>query len=90
MTYAYKSSEIIFNRHICCRQIRYNNKKELTINPIAKKNYIGKEKKQMEALCQSFLIIPICAVKFQGLIVMILVAGALIFKFMIPKPQKKK
>lgn len=44
----------------------------------------------MEALYQSFMEIPISAVKFQGLIQMILVVGALIFKFVIPAPKKKK
>jgi len=44
----------------------------------------------MEALFQSFLVIPISAVKLQGLIMMILVAGALIFKLVIPAPKKKK
>lgn len=43
----------------------------------------------MEALYQSFMEVPISTVKFQGLIQTILVAGALIFKFVIPAPKKK-
>jgi hypothetical protein len=61
MTYAYKSSEIIYNRHICCRQIRYNNKKELTINTIAKKNlYREREKTNSPGpIPRSFIILPL-------------------------------
>ena len=42
----------------------------------------------MEALYQSFLEIPIEAVRFQGLVQMILVLGALIFKLIIQAPKK--
>ena len=44
----------------------------------------------MELLCQSFLEIPVAAVGFQGLIQLIVVSGVLIFKLMIPAPQKVK
>ena len=44
----------------------------------------------MEAIYQSFMEIPIHAVKFQGLILMILIIGAFIFKFVIPSPKKEK
>ncbi len=43
----------------------------------------------MEALYQSFQQIPVDAVGLQGLVQMIIVAGAVIFKFLIPKPKKK-
>jgi hypothetical protein len=43
----------------------------------------------MEALYQSFLDIPVDAIRFQGLIQMILISGALIFNFVIRAPEKK-
>lgn len=44
----------------------------------------------MEALYQSFTQIPIHAVSSQGLVLMIFISGAFIFKFVMPKPKKKK
>jgi hypothetical protein len=44
----------------------------------------------MEPLYQSFLAIPIDAVGFQGMVQMVLIAGAVIFKLLIPAPKKKK
>jgi hypothetical protein len=43
----------------------------------------------MEALYQSFQQIPVDAVGLQGLVQIVLLAGAVIFKFLIPKPKKK-
>ena len=42
----------------------------------------------MEALYQSFQQIPIDAVSTQGLVQLVLIAGVLIFKLMIPAPKK--
>ena len=42
----------------------------------------------MELLCQSFMEIPVDVVGLQGLIQLIVVSGVLIFKLMIPAPQK--
>lgn len=44
----------------------------------------------MEPLYQSFLAIPIDAVGIQGLVQMILLLGAVIFKLAIPKPKNQK
>ncbi len=44
----------------------------------------------MEPLYQSFLAIPIDAVGLQGLVQMVFIAGALIFKLVIPAPKRKK
>lgn len=43
----------------------------------------------MEALYQSFQSIPLDAVGLQGLIMIVIIAGILIFKFAIKKPRKK-
>ncbi len=43
----------------------------------------------MEALYQSFQQIPVDAVGLQGLVQMIILTGAVIFRFLIPKPKKK-
>jgi len=43
----------------------------------------------MEALYQPFLVIPIDAVSFQGMVQLILISGVMIFKLMIPNPKKK-
>ncbi len=45
---------------------------------------------EMEPLYQSFLAIPIDAVGLQGLVQMVFVAGAVIFKLLIPAPKKKE
>jgi len=44
----------------------------------------------MEALYQSFLAIPVDAVSFQGLVQLVLISGAVIFKLVIPKPKNQK
>ncbi len=44
----------------------------------------------MEALYQSFMAIPIESVGLLGLVQMIFIVGAVIFKFMIPVPKKEK
>ena len=44
----------------------------------------------MEALYQSFMTIPIEAVGLSGLVQIIFIAGAVIFKSMIPVPKKEK
>ena len=44
----------------------------------------------MEALYQSFMVIPIKSVGILGLLQMICIAGALIFKFQISAPKKEK
>ena len=44
----------------------------------------------MEPLYQSFLAIPIDAVGLQGVVQIVLLAGAVIFKLLIPAPKKKK
>jgi hypothetical protein len=43
----------------------------------------------MEALYKSFLDIPVDAIKFQGLIQMILMSGTLILNFVIRAPEKR-
>ena len=43
----------------------------------------------MEALYQSFMAIPIESVGILGLVQMIFIAGAVIFKFVIPVPKKE-
>jgi hypothetical protein len=43
----------------------------------------------MEPLYQSFLAIPIDAVGLQGKVQMVLVAGAVIFKLLIPASKKR-
>ena len=43
----------------------------------------------MEALYQSFLDIPVDAIRFEGLIQMIFISGALIFNFAIRAPEKR-
>ncbi len=43
----------------------------------------------MEALYQSFLDIPVDAIKFQGLIQMIFMSGTLILNFAIRIPEKR-
>lgn len=43
----------------------------------------------MEVLYQSFLDIPVDAIRFQGLIQMILISGALIFNLAIRAPEIK-
>ncbi|MEE8430383.1 MAG: hypothetical protein V3S16_03965 [Candidatus Desulfatibia sp.] len=43
----------------------------------------------MEALYQSFQQIPIEAVGLQGLVQIVLLVGAVAFRFLIPKPKKK-
>ena len=43
----------------------------------------------MEALYQPFLDIPVDAIKFQGLIQMILISGVLIFNLAIRTPEKR-
>jgi len=43
----------------------------------------------MEALFQSFQQIPIDAIRFQGLIQLILISGVLIFKLKISAPKKR-
>ncbi len=43
----------------------------------------------MEALYQSFQQIPVDAVGLQGLVQMIVLAGAVVFRLLIPKPKKK-
>jgi len=44
----------------------------------------------MEALYQSFMVIPIKSVGILGLIQLIFVAGVMIFKLSIPAPKKEK
>jgi hypothetical protein len=44
----------------------------------------------MEELYQSFMAIPIESVGLLGLLQMIIIAGAVIFKFEIPVPKKEK
>lgn len=44
----------------------------------------------MEALYQSFMAIPIDSVGLLGLVQMILIAGAVVFQFVIPVPKKEK
>ena len=44
----------------------------------------------MEALYITFQVIPLAAVKLQGLIQLIVIVGILIFKLIIPKPKKEK
>lgn len=44
----------------------------------------------MEALYQSFMAIPVKSVGLLGLAQMIFIAGAVIFKFVIPVPKKEK
>lgn len=43
----------------------------------------------MEVLLQSFMDIPIDVIRFQGLVQLIVISGVVIFKMMIPVPQKK-
>lgn len=43
----------------------------------------------MEALYKSFQSIPLDAVSFQGLVMIVIIVGVLIFKFAIKKPKKK-
>ena len=44
----------------------------------------------MEALYQSFMSIPIESVGILGLVQMIVIAGAVIFKLAVPAPQKER
>ena len=44
----------------------------------------------MEVLYQSFMAIPIESVGILGLVQMIFIAGAVIFKFTVPAPKKEK
>jgi hypothetical protein len=44
----------------------------------------------MEALYQSFVAIPVKSVGLLGLVQMIFIAGVVIFKFVIPAPNKEK
>ncbi len=44
----------------------------------------------MEMLLESFMEIPLDFVRFQGLVQFVFVSGILIFKMMIPKPNKAK
>ena len=44
----------------------------------------------MEALYQSFMAIPIKSVGLLGLVQMMFIAGAVIFKIAIPTPKKEK
>jgi len=44
----------------------------------------------MEPLYQSFQQIPIDAVSLQGLVQLVLISAAVIFKLVIPKPKKQK
>jgi hypothetical protein len=44
----------------------------------------------MEALYQSFTVIPINSVGILGLVQMIFIAGAVIFKLVITVPKKEK
>jgi hypothetical protein len=43
----------------------------------------------MEALYQSVMAIPVNSVALLGLVQLIIIAGAVIFKFKIPVPQKE-
>ena len=44
----------------------------------------------MEMLFESFMEIPLDFVRFQGLVQFVLVSGILIFRLMIPNPNKVK
>ena len=44
----------------------------------------------MELLFQSVLDIPLDVIRFQGLVQLIVLSGIVIFKVMMPVPQKKK
>jgi hypothetical protein len=44
----------------------------------------------MEALYQSFMVIPIESVGILGLVQIIFIAGAVIFQLVIPVPKKEK
>ena len=44
----------------------------------------------MKALYQPFLAIPVGAVSFQGLLQLVLITGAAIFKLMLPQPYNQK
>jgi len=44
----------------------------------------------MEMLFESFMEIPLDFVRFQGLVQFVFVSGILIFKMMIPNPNKVK
>ncbi len=44
----------------------------------------------MEPLYQPFLAIPIDAVGLWGMVQMVLVAGAVIFRLVVPAPKKKE
>ena len=53
-------------------------------------NYSKERNWKMEALYQPFLAVPINSVGILGLIQMIFIAGALIFKLQIMAPKKEK
>ncbi len=44
----------------------------------------------MEMLLESFMEIPLDFVRFQGLVQLVLISGILIFKLVIPSPNKLK